>query len=272
MNIYIRMRSIYLVGLTATLFLVAAPWAWAEEHEEDENSFDEAELFFELNNTDGDLGIHSLIDGDGWKKLQITESGGKLLLNVRVLGNLRKQGVTEFFFESAEPIFAELDPADFFDRFPEDDYLITGTTLEGEMLESEVELTHIMPAPPQATVNGDPMTLICDEDDPDFLGITEVSAPVTIGWAEVDTSHAELGSPQSSMDIEIHNYQVVVEVEFEVDGEEFAAEMSVILPPNVFSMTIPEAFIVLGDEFKYEILVREESFNQTASESCFVLE
>ena len=24
----------------------------------------------------------------------------------------------------------------------------------------------------------------------------------------------------------------------------------------------------LGDEFKYEILVREESFNQTATESC----
>lgn len=271
MKIYIRMRSIYLVGLTATLFLVAAPWAWAEEHEEDENTFDEAELFFELNNTDGDLGIHSLIDGDGWKKLQITESSGRHLLNVRVLGNLRKQGVTEFFFESAEPIFAELDPADFFDRFPEDDYLITGTTLEGEMLESEVELTHIMPSPPQATVNGDPMALVCDPDDMAY-DATVTSAPVTIGWAEVVSSHEDLGSPRDSMDIEIHNYQVVVEVEFEVDGEEFAAEMSVILPPNVFSMTIPEAFIVLGDEFKYEILVREESFNQTASESCFVLE
>ena len=33
----------------------------------------------------------------------------------------------------------------------------------------------------------------------------------------------------------------------------------------------PEEFIELGDEFKYEVLAREESFNQTAVESCIVL-
>jgi hypothetical protein len=45
--------------------------------------------------------------------------------------------------------------------------------------------------------------------------------------------------------------------------------MSVILPPGVTSMKIPDEFIALGDGFKYEVLVREESFNQTATESCF---
>jgi hypothetical protein len=45
----------------------------------------------------------------------------------------------------------------------------------------------------------------------------------------------------------------------------------VILPPGETSMTIPEEFLALADEFKYEVLVREESFNQTAVESCFVL-
>ena len=35
--------------------------------------FDEAELFFELNNTDGDLGIHGKIDGDEWKRLEIED-------------------------------------------------------------------------------------------------------------------------------------------------------------------------------------------------------
>ena len=275
MNSYIRMRSIYLVGLTTALLLAAAPLALAhdeDEEEEDAIPYDEAELFFELNNTDGDLGIHALIDGDAWKKLQIEESGGKRLLNVRVKGNLRKQGLTEFFFESAEPTFDKLDSADFFLRFPAGEYVISGKTVDGDEMESEVELTTLMPSPPQANVNGEAMTLVCDEDDEDFVGITEVSAPVTIGWEAVVTSHAELGSPQGSTDITIHNYQVVVEVEFLVDGEEFAAEMSVILPPDVLSMTIPAAFIALGDEFKYEILAREESFNQTASESCFILE
>ena len=37
-------------------------------------------------------------------------------------------------------------------------------------------------------------------------------------------------------------------------------------------MTVPAEFIALGDTFKYEVLAREESFNQTATESCFVLD
>jgi hypothetical protein len=42
-------------------------------------------------------------------------------------------------------------------------------------------------------------------------------------------------------------------------------------------VTIPEELIDLGleeaeGEFKYEVLAREESYNQTAVESCFVIE
>ena len=54
--------------------------------------------------------------------------------------------------------------------------------------------------------------------------------------------------------------------------EEFTSVFSVVLPPGKISVTIPAEFIDLGDEFKYEVLAREESFNQTAVESCFVLE
>jgi hypothetical protein len=61
-------------------------------------------------------------------------------------------------------------------------------------------------------------------------------------------------------------------VELEVDGEEFTSVFSVVLPPDEMSVTIPEEFLALGDTFKYEVLAREESFNQTAVESCFVLE
>ena len=51
-----------------------------------------------------------------------------------------------------------------------------------------------------------------------------------------------------------------------------ASKLSVIFPPDQTEITIPEEFTDLGDEFKYEVLAREESFNQTAVESCFVLE
>ena len=48
----------------------AMPAAWADD-DGDEIPFDEAIVFFELNNTDGDLGIHSLIDGEPWKRLEL---------------------------------------------------------------------------------------------------------------------------------------------------------------------------------------------------------
>jgi hypothetical protein len=37
-------------------------------------------------------------------------------------------------------------------------------------------------------------------------------------------------------------------------------------------MTIPEEFLAQSDTFKYEVLAREKSFNQTAVESCFLLD
>lgn len=257
----------------ATLVLGAAPLAgWAGEG--GEIPFDEAHLFFELNNTDGDLGIHALIDGDAWKKLEIEDPRGREILDISVKGRLRRQGLTEIFFESAEPTFDELPPKKFFRRFPAGTYEIEGLTLEGVELESEVEVTHTMPAPPEPTVNMEPMAVQCDEDEPGY-DASEVSVPVTIAWAPVTMSHPDPegggAGVQPPVPVTIHNYQVVIEAELEVDGEEFTSVLSVILPPGETSMTIPAEFIDLADKFKYEVLAREESYNQTAIESCFVL-
>ena len=50
-----------------------SPLVMADDDEDDAVPFDEARLFFELNDTDGDLGIHGKIDGDEWKKLEIED-------------------------------------------------------------------------------------------------------------------------------------------------------------------------------------------------------
>ena len=44
--------------------------------------FDEAELFFEENATDGDLGLHFKADGEGWDRLILFNSRFRRLLNV----------------------------------------------------------------------------------------------------------------------------------------------------------------------------------------------
>lgn len=257
-----------LAGLAATL--AAATVVQADDH--DEIPFDVAEIFFELNDTDGDLGIHALIDGDPWKRLTIEDQREQTVLNVYVRGRLKRQGLTEFFFESAEPPFESdedpseaLSPEQFFRRFPPGIYEVEGRTLDGEERESETEITHAMPAPPEPTVNGMPLGEDCDEDVP---VVGAAGDAVIISWPQVTSTHPDLGDPQGVDGvITIHNYQVVVEAEL----EPVPAVFSVTLPPDVTSMTVPPELLAISEEFKYEVLAREESWNQTAVESCFQL-
>ena len=267
------MSPFLLLAVVALILGVAAPNCWAND---DEGEFEVAELFFELNNTDGDLGIHALVDGGPWKYLKIEDTNGRGILRVSASGRLRRQGLTELFFESAEPTFDELPPWRFFRRFPEGTYEIEGITLEGEELENEVELTHLIPAPPDGITLYEGGPVIDLEDvDCDEGPIPVVTGDVIISWDPVTHSHLYLG--RTNEPVEIVNYEVVVEVEWDLDGEEFVSVFSIILPPGQRSVTIPQELIDLGleeadGEFKYEILAREESYNQTAVESCFVIE
>ena len=148
MNRTYRTLSTMLGGLLTVALAIASPSAWADDDDDMEIEFDEHEIFFELNYTDEDLGIHALIDGEAWKRLIIKrDDNDRKLLDIRVRSKLRQQGLTELFFESAEPAFEELSPAEFFARFPEGEYDIEGRTLEGDELESETEITHLVPAP-----------------------------------------------------------------------------------------------------------------------------
>jgi hypothetical protein len=213
--------------------------------------FEQAELFFELNDTDGDLGIHAAIDGGTWTSLDVEGHGN--LLRIVTKGTLRTQGLTQLAFESAEPDFEELDPKDFFSRFPEGVYDIEGTAQEGGTFKSKVSLSHVMAAPPEATVSGLPIAENCDAVD-----LPEVVGPVLIDWAPVETSHPDIGKSGS---VTISRYQFFVE-----QGE---TKLSVDLPPAVTEFEIPTSITDLGGVFKFEIIARTSTGNNTAIESCF---
>lgn len=237
-----------------------------------ETEFDVADIYFELNDTDEDLGIHALIDGEAWKYLAVEDPNGRKMLNVFVRGRLHRQGLTEIFFESAEPTFDDLDPVDFFLRFPEGKYEIEGITLDWEKLESTDRLTHLLPAPPDGIeISGEEVNLEsidCENEEtvPEIQISLSGDEDIVISWETVTRSHPELGD--TNKPIKVVSYQVVVEVE--VDETEMI--YSVHLPPDVTQVSVPPEFIALGDEFKFEILVREQSGNQTAVESCFTVE
>lgn len=269
------MRTTRLFLYAGALSLLASPVSADDGDDDDELEipFDVAEVFFELNNTDGDLGIHALVDGEPWKRLRIEDTNEQRILAVGVRSRLRRQGLTELFFESAEPTFDDLPPEVFFRRFPEGIYEMEGVTLEGDELESETEVTHAMPAPPAPTVNGIPAALQCDDEEDGYDAPVIEADDYVIAWDPVTKTHPWLGHPQDADGLVIVNYQVVVEAEVETpDGDEFEAIFSVILPPDVTEMTIPEEFMDQSDTFKYEVLAREESWNQTAIESCFLTE
>ena len=215
--------------------------------------FSEAEIFFELNDTDGDLGLHASIDGEPWTDLEIEGPGDRQLLNIFSRGRLRTQGLTQLFFESAEPSFDELEPADFFRRFPEGRYQIEGRAQEGGTIESTALLSHVMAAPPDnVRLNGVPAAESCDDSLPTVL------EPVTIDWDPVTRSHPEIGKQGP---IKISRYQFFVERE--------GVKLSLDLPPTITRFDVPTAVTALGKEFKFEIIARTATGNNTAIESCF---
>lgn len=242
----------------------------AHDEDEEEIPFDVATIYFELNDTDGDLGIHSLIDGEPWKRLEIETPDERENLQIRLSHRLRRQGLTELFFESAEPPFESDDPDEvtlaperFFWRFPEGVYEVGGTTLEGEELESSVLVTHVLPAPPVIFVDALPVSEDCDEDPG-----PSVSAPFTITWAPVVQSHPEIG--RTNEPIELVRYELIVE---RPDDPDVPFKMTVELGPDVTSVPFPAGLVAQDatEQLKVEVLAREASGNQTATESCFVV-
>lgn len=213
----------------------------------------ESQLYFELNDTDGDLGIHGLIDGEPWTNLEIEGPGDTELLSIVSRTRLRQHGLTELFFESAEPPFDELDPADFFLRFPEGRYEIEGITLDEGTIRGTANLSHVLPAPPEnILISGVPAAESCDDELP------TISAPVVIQWDSVTTSHPEIGKPGA---IKVDHYEVVLE------GK--GIKLTFDLPPTVTQIEVPMGVTNLSNDFKLEILVRATNGNNTAVETCF---
>lgn len=254
-------KNILILGLVSaavvTLMLIN-PRISQGQGDGGEIPFSVASVFFELNNTDGDLGIHALVDGEPWKSLTIENADERTLLNIKVRSRLRHQGLTELFFESAEPTFDELPPDTFFRRFPEGEYEVEGRTLDGLEMEGSSELTHLLPAPPaNIRFNNQPAPEDCDKDP-----IPVVSGPIVVTWDPVTLSHPDLG--RTGEPIEVVQYELVFEAE-----DEAPLKLTVLLPPTASQFELPAAFTDGGGEFKFEILVREASGNQTAVETCF---
>jgi hypothetical protein len=206
--------------------------------------FEDARIRIEVNATDGDSGLQIQLDADeGWRWVHIFDPNGRLIFSVAGGGSVRKTGLTELFFESAEPGFDELPLAEFLKRFPEGEYRFVGKTIEGNTLSSKAILTHAIP------------------DGPVILGPANGSvqdpANTVITWQHV-------ADPAGS---QIVRYEVIVTQEDPAPPRVLDA----VLPASATSMTVPSSFLLPGGiEYKFEVLAIEAGGNQTLSEGAFV--
>ena len=249
-----------LTVLTATMI---APMSWADDYNEE--PFPVGRLFFQLNDTDSDLGIHLLVDGEPWRTLEIDDPRDRRIFSVRTSGRLQRQGLTEFKFESAEPNFEEFSAERFFKRFPEGVYDIEAKRQDGSEYENEVFITHLLPAPPRGlAVNGKAAPQDCDEGP-----IPVVSGPFVISWEPVEFSHPDIGAPNNAP-IQVVRYEVAVERD-----EPFFKMDTTIEAPESTSYEVPASLFASGDLVKFQVLAQggdeTGTENETSSESCFII-
>ena len=242
-------RASCFLAIILTLTLLGPPGGMVMA-QKDKIPFDDAEIFFEFNSTDLDLGIQIFFDADGWKNVKVI-SPDKKIFEVRNGGSLGEIGSTEVFTESEEP---ELDEgnleesmAEFLALFPEGEYKFFGKTVEGDKLVGTAVLTHDLPVAVSLNLDQFP----------------------TIMW----TDNSGAGDP------EIVGYQVITELVV-VASEERVFEFSVDLPASATQVTVPDEFVELADgfeeeevlEYKVEVIAIEASGNKTITEESLIEE
>ncbi len=213
-----------------------------------EVELDEARIFIEFNSTDEDFGIQFFWDGDAWDSMAVLGPDERTLLRVQASRSLAEQGLTEGFFESAEPSIDELTMEEFFERFPEGTYEFEGETLKGEELEGEVEFSHTLPAPAANLYPAEGQVL-------------DLGSPLVASFDAVRTDLE--GNP-----VEIEQYEMILEFEGEI-----LRIFSMVLSGDTAhpSVSIPPEFLQEPGEYKLEIIAEEEGGNRTISETSFFL-
>ena len=229
MSRHMHMLPGLLVAMVALIVGATGPQASAAE-------FKEARIFFEYNSTANDLGVQVFLDAEDWRTLKIVHPNGQTIFEVKLGGGLRKFGLTEMFFEGAEPSLDDVPLEKLLELFPKGKYKFIGTTVDGTPLESTATLSHAIPAGPEVSAE-------LNDDE------------VIIRWKAVT------GPPKGfpAEPIKIVGYQVIV------------GSFQVTLPASSRFVTVPEEYVktLKSGPQPFEVLAIDASGNQTITEGSF---
>lgn len=94
----------FAVAPLALILGTATPIGFAEDEDEVVIPFDEAHIFFELNNTDGDLGIHGKFDGQAWRRLIVEDPKERTIFECKEQRTSGKAGNDRTLFRECRTI------------------------------------------------------------------------------------------------------------------------------------------------------------------------
>ena len=231
-----RMLTFSLAALVALIVGATSPEAWAAKKKLE---LEISRIYWEYNSSANDLGVHVSLDGEDWRKLKIINPAGRTIFEVEGRGPYRLLGMTELFFEGAEPNLDDFPLENLLARFPEGTYRFTGRTVDGDVIAGTGQFTHAIPAGPTnvvAALNGNSLV---------------------ISWNPVT------GPPDGFPDlpITIVGYQVIVG-SFQVTVPATTTPLQVTVPPE-FVASLP------AGQNLFEVLAIEAGGNQTITEGSF---
>jgi hypothetical protein len=219
-----------------------------------------AKLIIEYNATDDDLGVHGAFDDHGWSELCIYDPNGTLVLAVKPQSQLRDLTMAGIFFESREPEVSEFSFADLVAQFPEGEYTVVGTNVDGTGLVGAVTFTHDVPAPPTITAPA-------LAEDAETAGDAIVSTTgLVIEWEGV-TATVD-GNP-----VTITGYEVIITQEEYDDPHGFSRPVfDVHVSADRNRLSVPVEFLEASTIYELEVLALEASGNQTITVGFFMTE
>lgn len=254
MTRHMRMPPVFLVAMVALIVATTGPEAWAQKSKavaaskrvaasKEVATFSIAKIYFEFNSSAsalGDLGVHVSLDGEDWRTLTIVNPNGRTIFDVEGKGPYRHLGLTELFFEGAEPDLADVPLAELLDRFPAGNYQLMGKTVDGNKIVGTATLSHAIPAGPSIHL-------------PVSVGPNN---SLIISWAKVT------GPPDGDFPVEqinIVGYQVIV------------GAFQVTVPATKTSVTVTPEFVesLVSGTHPFEVLAIEASGNQSITEGSF---
>lgn len=212
----------------------------------------DAKLNIEHNATDKDTGFQGFIDGEGWRRLDVTGPDGPVL-TFEGRGKLASLGLTELFFETVEPENADVPIAEMLAKLPEGNYTISGPSQENGRSTGRTSgvalLTHDIPAGP---------TLVAPAE-----GARVPTRGVVARWKPVTKTIT--GDP-----VTIVAYQLIIETDAEPHPHMIGKlGLSIYVPRSVTKMAVPDGFLQPRTAYTWEVLAIERSGNQTLSSGSF---